>query len=160
MRLHFLHSRFSSPIEMISPGKMVIYSIACLLLFGNCQLRSPQAADESGNDESIVGLPEDFIEFYDRFHRDSLYQMDHIVFPLEGKGDSDENGLEALWYKEEWQLHRHFSEEESFFEKEYAVLPSMIIEVISDPSKTYSIERRWAKLVDGWNLIYYRSLND
>ncbi|HMQ06425.1 MAG TPA: hypothetical protein PKC30_03940 [Saprospiraceae bacterium] len=160
MSLHFLNLRFSSLLELISPGKMVIFAIACPLLFGMCQLRSSQAHDELGNEESIVILPKDFIEFYDHFHRDSLYQMEHIVFPLKGKGDSNNAGMEAQWSEEEWQLHRHFLEEGNYFEKEYAVLPSLIIEVISDPSKTYTIERRWAKLVDGWNLIYYKSLDD
>ena len=29
-------------------------------------------------------LPKDFLVFYDRFHSDSVYQLSHILFPLEG----------------------------------------------------------------------------
>lgn len=30
-------------------------------------------------------LPADFVEFYRRFHSDSLYQIEHINWPLAGK---------------------------------------------------------------------------
>ena len=36
-------------------------------------------------------LPEDFVAFYERFLQDSLYQMEHINFPLEGIPDNISN---------------------------------------------------------------------
>ena len=44
--------------------------------------------------------PENFDQFYDRFHQDTEFQMTRIAFPLEG-GMEDSNGRVA-WTSENW----------------------------------------------------------
>jgi hypothetical protein len=56
-------------------------------------------ADTLGKD-SIIFVSEDFRAFYQRFIRDSAFQLQHIKFPLKG-AYSDYNGDES-WKKDQW----------------------------------------------------------
>lgn len=110
-------------------------------------------------------LPDSFVEFYIQFHIDSIYQMDHIVFPLEGipaltdtiiRPEDFEN---FKWQKEDWVLHKNISELKNSFQREYQEYEGMIIETISHSSQTFSMTRRFAKLGEEWHLIYYAAMN-
>ena len=59
---------------------LILFSITLTLL--SCKQK--EAASEALGDT----LPEDFVTFYERFLQDSLYQMEHINFPLEGIPDN------------------------------------------------------------------------
>ena len=39
---------------------------------------------EPAEDISAVEIPQDFRIFYDRFHSDTSFQLEHIVIPLSG----------------------------------------------------------------------------
>ena len=109
-------------------------------------------------EEDTVTLPEDFITFYDRFHSDFDFQLTRIVFPLEGRIVETGESESGYWRIEDWTFHRHFSEKDSHFKKTFSTRGNLVIEIIADESQTFSMERRWAKLQDGWSLIYYRSM--
>jgi len=119
-----------------------------------------QNSNSTTQDSSMQQLPEDFREFYEKFHRDSAFQMNHITFPLEGtrhvasiKGDTV---MEYRWQKENWRMHRPFNNYDSLFTRKfYIVGDKIIIEKITGVNGLFNMERRFAKLNDGWNLIYY-----
>jgi hypothetical protein len=100
-------------------------------------------------------LPESFLEFYDRFHKDSLFQLQHIVFPLEGRRPDSTNILQ--WNKDEWVIHRPF-DNMGVFKREIFSLKDIVIEKIKDQSGQYSMERRWNKFGNDWYLIYYEDM--
>lgn len=130
-----------------------IFSIflVCLLCSVSCK---DKIAIESAKEETLT-LPDDFLKFYDRFHSDFDFQISRIVFPLAGK---IEEAGEGYWQSENWTFHRHFSEKDSYFKRTFSAKGNLVIEIIADESQTFSMERRWAKLQDGWSLIYYRSM--
>ncbi len=106
----------------------------------------------------------DFDVFFDKFHRDSLYQMQHITFPLEGL-PSDANAETIAsgsfrWDAENWQLHRPFNNANHEFSRELLSFGNdLVIEKIIHKSGEYGTIRRFAKMGNEWYLIYYAGMN-
>ncbi len=104
----------------------------------------------------------DFIEFYDRFGKDSIFQLNHIAFPLDGiqSAKDDQTVLDPnfKWTKDQWVIHKTFDDINGTFVREFYDLSGIVVEVISDPSGKFSMERRFGKLSEGWHLIYYREM--
>jgi hypothetical protein len=126
--------------------------MSLLLIIGCCSCKSEK--------EKITGviddeMPSDFLPFYQTFHADSIFQLSHIVFPLEGKR-VDEAGLTA-WNKEQWVLHKPFSAMGTFT-RQLSAFNGIVIEKIIDNSGQYDMERRWSKLSDEWYLIFYKEM--
>ena len=107
----------------------------------------------------------EFNQFYEKFLQDSLFQIQHINFPMEGipdnavayRGDSLQN---FRWTAENWRMHRPIDFEKTKFVQNFQTLgDELIIENIIDPTSGYGMLRRWAKIGGEWSLIYYVRLN-
>lgn len=106
----------------------------------------------------------EFSEFYEKFMQDSLFQVQHISFPLEGIPDNAvayEDSLQNFrWTAENWRMHRPIDFEQTKFEQNFQTLgDELIIENIVEPRVGYGMVRRWAKIGGQWSLIYYAGLN-
>ena len=103
-----------------------------------------------------------FDAFYTSFHTDSLYQMSHILFPLEGLPeamDTTHLGATYYWKKETWHLHHPFNPEDTTFERQFQIIDSSLIrEVIVHLMSGYRMERRFSFTGEEWQLIYYSPL--
>ena len=104
----------------------------------------------------------EFIQFYEQFHQDSIFQMEHILFPLAGMPSMLTN--EAIpsdfrWQREEWRMQKPLDPEGEFKQQFSPVDDALIIEYIVHQTGKYAMERRFAKLGEEWNLIYYSDLN-
>lgn len=131
--------------------------ILALLLFFSCGPKEKKAAT-AGN------LPEDFTTFYQRFLTDSLYQIEHIVFPLEGIPDNADSAIVAgggfRWQKENWVMHKLVDPADSDFDIHFETFGDEIVtENLIHRSGQYALVRRFAKQGEAWNLIYYAGLN-
>ncbi len=110
-------------------------------------------------------LSPEFMQFYMKFHTDSLYQMEHILFPLEGlPANADSATLVAgryQWERDSWQMHRPIqSSDENQFRQEYqSVDDKTVIEYIIDPNAGFMMERRFSQFRNEWYLIYYAGMN-
>jgi len=109
-------------------------------------------------------LPVDFQVFYELFHRDSSYQMEHITFPLAGLPDyATPEQIQPggfVWEEAEWTMHKGKVPENSDFRKEIVILSDqMIRERLIHQSRPLMTERRFAKMGDEWFLIYYAGIN-
>jgi hypothetical protein len=131
------------------------------LLFAliSCKQKNSSTEDSSGNP---VYMTEDFLTFIDKFSTDSSYQMEHILFPLEGK-PAMKDSLDIIpdnfrWQKEGWTIHKPYDDMNGTFTRELVDFNGIVMELISDTSGKYSMERRFSKLNDGWYLIYYKSM--
>ncbi len=116
--------------------------------------------------ESETAVPaekDDFQSFYDRFLHDEAYQMEHIVFPLEGipaGAETEEDLASYKWEREDWTVHRPMDPVESGFISEFVELePGLIAERIVHQSGRYGMMRRFARLGSDWYLIYYAGMN-
>ena len=129
-----------------------------LLFVWACSSQQEQAKVPETNDEAA-----DFEGFYKRFHQDSLYQIEHIVFPLEGipsNIDSSINQASFRWQKEEWKMHHAFDNANSEYQIEFVpISDKLIIEKITHKTGQFGMLRRFAKLGEEWFLIYYAGMN-
>lgn len=140
-----------------------LIKISCfltLVLFSFCKENK-----KDGNiQEDYQKLPSDFETFMTQFHTDSLFQMEHITFPLQGLPmavDSVEmtNG-EFRWQPEDWTLHRPFDNENKEYKQNFTqITEDLIIERVTTNQGDFGMERRFYKMDNGWNLIYYAAFN-
>jgi len=106
-------------------------------------------------------LPEDFYAFYNQFHSDSLFQMQHIIFPLKGvakPSDSTMTAQSVLWQQDDWVLHKPFNDHNGTFERVFTNVEGIVSEHISANNGLFTIEKRYTKLSGEWHLIYYQEL--
>ena len=114
-----------------------------------------------------VKLPSDFMEFYQKFHRDSLYQMEHIAWPLQGDasvptGEDTRVKKMMAWEPKDWIMHRPVDFSTSEFVRNWELLgDELIIERIRYAAANYGLERRFVKQYNGeWELIYYSDMQE
>ncbi len=135
--------------------------LAAIFLFA-CKDK-PKTAEEV---RTTVQLPQDFLDFYNKFHQDSQYQVEHIVWPLQGDTDEQVDSTHYQKKTTEWQQANWRMQRMNFDQSDYVIERQMlgdilIIERIRARSANFGIERRFAKQSDGqWNLIYYSDLQE
>ena len=133
----------------------LLFAFAIGLIITSCNQKA------STNEATNV---DDFPSFYQQFHQDSAFQMSRISFPLEGLPERADSATIASgtfrWKKEEWKIQKAFTLQNSEFEQSFLPIgEDMIIEKLTHKKWGLAITRRFAKLDDGWNLIYYSGLN-
>lgn len=131
--------------------------IALILILLACSERKTDA--EEINERGLsTELPDGFHDFYDRFHTDSAFQLDRIVFPLSGqlitKDSMETIAVEKTYTKEGWKLHRPFAVDNGY-NRSFTVLGNLVIEKIQDNMGLLTVERRWGQVDTTWSLIYY-----
>ncbi|MFQ5445864.1 MAG: hypothetical protein ACE5FF_02925 [Saprospiraceae bacterium] len=139
---------------------MKYFAFFALVLFLACKNKPQEPAAAA----AAPALPEGFTEFYRRFHADSVYQMAHIVFPLQGlPGNADSLTIAQdnyHWQPENWKMMRPFDFQMSDFRRElHPVNENMVVERIVHKSGEFGMVRRFAKVAGEWNLIYYTGMN-
>lgn len=141
-----------------------------LLLWSSCYLYSCGGSEKSASHTNKIfdinsTVPIDFMDFYMKFHQDSVYQMEHISFPLRGMPamalelpqDSINN---FTWLASEWKTHKPFMGDEEEYFKEFRVInDNLISEFIVEKQMGYGMERRFSKIGNRWYLIYYMDMN-
>lgn len=104
-------------------------------------------------------LSEDFEVFFEKFHQDSLFQIDHIQFPLDGERKASGSNIDLMvpvkWYKEDWIMHKAFNAHGGTFKRNFYKIGPVVVEKISDGNQYFSMERRFTKMQGEWQLIFY-----
>ncbi|HHH52817.1 MAG TPA: DUF4348 domain-containing protein [Bacteroidetes bacterium] len=152
-------------MSILNYKHIIIFFISGLIFFSinSCKQNTETKNTENTTirvDTSLSDLPEDFVLFYNKFSRDSLYQMKHISFPLDGAtrapGSNGDSLIPYHWRRDKWQLHHEFDDFNKIFTRKFIVVDkNLIVEQITGVDGLFKMERRFAKLNDGWNLIYY-----
>lgn len=141
------------------PYPVLLFLLA--VVYTACRPGQPQV--EQAQAEEEVDLNE-FYNFYQSFHIDSAYQMDHIIFPLQGLPSNADSITIARnnfhWEREDWILHQPVDFETSEFRREILPLSEeIVLEKIVHRSGQTGMLRRFAKIGDDWYLIYFADLN-
>lgn len=107
---------------------------------------------------------ERFEDFYVRFLQDSAYQLQHVLFPLEGIPDNALGSGADLqnfrWEKSNWEIHKPIDFKTSDYTQELRTFgDELVIERITHESGDYGMLRRFARIDKEWMLIYYAGLN-
>lgn len=116
---------------------------------------------ENISPEAANALPSDFMTWYEKFHADSAFQIEHISWPLSGRPSPLDSSFmntdvsNFFWQQQDWKIHRPFNHNAKF-NREFEVLaPNLINEISNHSDLDLVMLRRFAKTSDGWNLIYY-----
>lgn len=130
--------------------------LGCIVAISACRNNAG-----AGKTDAIAS---DFSAFYDRFLTDSLFQIEHVQFPLEGIPDNADSADVAdgnfRWLRETWKMHRKFDAKATGFSVKLEPFGDDIItEHIIHESGQYAMLRRYAKTDGEWRLIYYAGLN-
>ncbi len=134
------------------------------MLAEGCNTKGGSGTSEDPDAVSADTLPGDFSKFFNQFHEDSVYQVEHIMFPLEGlpasTGDGDTlTSNRYFWQKADWKIHRHINDPGQNFDNWFEVMDARVIEHwIQMKGTNLYMRRRFAKLDDGWHLIYYQGM--
>ncbi len=134
--------------------------VVAIFVLTHCKTKSIESdlSKSSAQVPAIAG----FDSFFNHFHEDSVYQLSHIVFPLEGLPEQDDtisNLNNFRWSPDQWILHRAYDMGDSLFAREFKIMDStMIIERIYHRLSAMHMERRFSKTGTEWSLIYYAPL--
>ncbi len=118
--------------------------------------------DTASHNHVGQGSENEFVLFYNQFLSDSIFQFNHIQFPLAGMPSIPESeNTDFKWKKEDWVMHKVFDPAKSGFYSRFThISDELIIEQIVHNQTHYAMERRFSKLSDGeWYLIYYAALS-
>jgi hypothetical protein len=134
-----------------------------IVLFAACRNSGTPSA-------GVVGTatpPADFMEFYDKFHSDSLYQIAHITWPLQGESTVAVDSMRQRkvlkeWERDSWRMHHPVDFNSREFDRVFENLgDAIVIEKIRYAAANYGLERRFAKRTDGeWELIFYADMQE
>lgn len=151
----------------------IIIGMALILAFQKIMNDGNSSSEVTAEENSITvdgeltdeaEIPKDFIEFYTKFHEDSLFQIEHITFPLEGLPPNVHNSKiplnEFRWTKEKWRMHHLPDEKNVDMEKKWVKLgDKVIVEMIQLNETKMAMQRRFAKTSRGWAMTYYAPPN-
>ncbi len=144
---------------------ILILNFTLIAFVFSCGSKASEQSYEHSVFDAESSVPMDFMDFYMKFHQDSLYQMDHIQFPLKGMPamaiDLSQDSINSFyWQEEEWKIHRPFMGNEEEYLKEFRkISDNLISEFIIEKQMGYGMERRFSKLGGRWYLIYYMDMN-
>jgi len=136
-----------------------VFGLLGLLLIGCQSQDGNQQTDEGLVDDD---LPADFVSFYEQFHRDSAFQMERIIWPLEGVPDNAGDRLTDptyRWQRNEWRIMKPIDVQGSFRREFLPMSDELIIEKITNSTGQFALIRRWAIISGDWHLIYYAGMN-
>ena len=128
-------------------------SILLFLMACKPKVESEISVSEPETEIETVEINPEFVDFYNRFHSDTAFQKRHILFPLKKKPLND-NG--EIWTVDNWVIHKPFSSYQNTFRRDFESMgDALVVERIIDAGGHFNMERRFAKLSNGWQLIFY-----
>jgi hypothetical protein len=154
--------------------RIFVLTLYCAGLLAACRNDQPTTGNTPAQPEATsqaaanAELPADFQAFYRQFHADSVYQVEHILWPLPGEtsqaiGDTTQGIQQSTyWQRENWRMHHSFDAEFGEFQRTFEQLGDvLIIERIRARGANYGLERRFSKQGEGeWQLIYYSDMHE
>jgi len=129
-----------------------------MIFLSGCQSNINNSSQET----EVIEDDNGFIDFYHKFHTDSLFQMAHISFPLEGTpsvSDTVYDGTGTYYHqKEDWLMHRPIDMSTGEFKNEFDMGEVLVTERIIN-NQNFMLVRRFYFNGKDWSLIYYGDLN-
>lgn len=146
-------------------NQLTLLIVVSLYAFISCKRPAQAPPIQSVISEEVNDLiPKDFYDFYEKFHSDSSFQMNHISFPLEGIPDQADPkfiGDEKFYFtNDNWTIQKNIRKDAGDFNVSWKALnPIIIEETAKHKHNDLKIIRRFAKVSDSWRLIYYAGMN-
>lgn len=102
---------------------------------------------------------EEFDQFYYKYHSDTLFQLRHTKFPVQGRmihNEDFDTKTPIVRHRDGWMIHTldGFNDDE-FVRTLTPVGDDLVVEEIIQLQTNFKIVRRWEKVEGKWFLIYY-----
>ena len=112
-----------------------------------------------GSAKNATAENEDFDIFYEKFHTNIDFQMDRIIFPLQGTS-VDANG-EREWTSENWipMKVKIYDVDKSKYKTSYNKTDNTFTQKFWLPGTGFSAEYRFEKRAGFWYLVYASDTN-
>ncbi|MBK6931847.1 MAG: hypothetical protein IPH12_13670 [Saprospirales bacterium] len=152
--------------------RTVFFSFLFSLFLLACRRPAPPAGNTPDRPEKTAQvteeqLPAGFLAFYRQFHADSLYQLAHISWPLQGITTVEMDSIRrekrpVSWEQKTWRMHHPVDFSSGEFKREWQLLgEELVVERISYAAANYGLERRFMRQSDGeWVMIYYADMQE
>jgi len=128
-----------------------LFIVANKFLWANEKTSTTSSSDDE--------LPRDFLTFYHNFHQDSLYQIDHILFPLQGqRSDSLGQNNSYAWSDTTWKLHHPISFLGTTYEQVFQIAPGFITDIVYSEKYNLSMIRRFVRTSNSYQLVFYKEM--
>jgi hypothetical protein len=145
--------------------RIILCVIAFVVCFSNCKNKT-QTPEVPTNSVEMGEQPSaDFMQFYEQFHKDSLFQIAHISWPLTGEmtmqSDSGRiNKVPIEWQLDKWTMHRNTKLVDGEYQRTWQLLGDLlVIERIKEVQSGFRMERRFSKASNGtWTMIFYSDI--
>lgn len=151
--------------------KYSVIIVSILLIFSACNRTTKEITTNTKDDVVIKDstpvkkeykpiLSENYDEFYADFHRDSIFQMSRIEFPIQGEY-TDEEGVSIAWNSHNWIMHRSpiQSVDTSIYKVEVVNTNNSSDEIIWIEGSGFKTERKFKRIQGIWYLTYYNDDN-
>lgn len=127
---------------------LIAFSIIILLTFISCDKSRTQEKMNVSN-FSI----ENFDSFYDKFHKDSLFQISRLKFPL--KGAPDRGDINEKWTKENWHILKTkiYDVDTTQYKVSYEKHEKSFIEKVWLEDSGFSFEYKFELIDNKWFLV-------
>lgn len=160
---------FAPKLQSMKYAAAILFALALWPACRNAPATSniPAEAVDTQVAEQNQEPPADFLAFYEKFHADSLYQIAHITWPLQGVTTIDVDSIqkqhkEVFWELKDWQMHKPVDFSSGDFKRNWQLLGDvLVVEHISYAAANFGLERRFAKRGEGnWELIFYSDMQE
>lgn len=127
-----------------------LVSILIVLYLTSCSLVKNVHTHDVDNMTNI----EDFDAFYDKFHRDSIFQMSRIKFPL--KGIMIDGWEQEKWNKENWLTLKTkvYDIDTTMYMTDYIKTNKSFVEKAWIKDSGFFMEYRFKVIRKKWYLVY------
>lgn len=100
--------------------------------------------------------PEEFNDFYEKFHQDFNFQLERIKFPLPGINSEEMTVLDSVyyWQKENWKFHSKVEIDTTIYHFKTTKSDSVVTEEISSKTSGFVFRRKFELINGKWYLTY------
>jgi hypothetical protein len=144
--------------------KLIKHSLIFIFLgLFSCERVNDKKIENGKNSDTVLqdSTLENWDSFYDKFHKDTAFQMERIQFPLPGFDvdadnviDSDEKNRNFYWKKKDW-IFMHLPTLDSTYNVDKKISIYEYEENISIPNSGFYTIRKFKISNKKWYLIYY-----
>ncbi len=145
--------------------RKIVFILGCALLLVQCNRKvnpvaekksKPISKNENSKPASAAKGVENFDNFYQRFHKDSLFQISRVQFPL--KGEKVNLKGNSAWKKEKWMMIKGTANEinRNEFNVKTSKKADSYFEGIYCKNCGFSFEMEYRLINGKWYLVYLK----
>lgn len=127
---------------------LTVFLTIILLTFISCDKSRTQEKRNISNSNI-----ENFDSFYDKFHKDSLFQISRLKFPL--KGGPDRGDINEEWSKENWHMLKTkiYDVDTTQYKVSYEKHEKSFLEKVWIEDSGFSFEYKYELIGKKWFLV-------